>query len=69
VRSDNYRGDATFAVKDGRSRPPRDCFTPYGFGEYVILNAGQVLLDFAGSVQHVDAVGEMRPGFHALSVL
>jgi hypothetical protein len=23
-----------------------------------------MLLDFAGSVQHVDAVGEMGPGFH-----
>jgi hypothetical protein len=23
-----------------------------------------MLLDFAGSVQHVDPVGKMRPGFH-----
>jgi hypothetical protein len=43
---------------------PRDCFAPYCFGQYVVLDAGQVLLDFASSVQHVDPVGEMRPGFH-----
>jgi hypothetical protein len=23
-----------------------------------------MLLDFAGSVQHVDTMGEVRPGFH-----
>jgi hypothetical protein len=28
------------AQNDGRFRPPRDCFAPYGFGQYVILNVG-----------------------------
>jgi hypothetical protein len=42
----------------GRFRPPRDRLAPYRFRQDVILDAGQVLLDFAGSVQQVYSVGK-----------
>ena len=57
------------AQNDGPLRPPRDCFAPYGLGQYLILNVGEMLLDFAASVHDLDSVGEMRPGLHAYSVL
>jgi hypothetical protein len=45
-------------------RPPRDCLAPYRFGQYVIIDAGQVLLDLARRVKHVDSVDKMRSRFH-----
>jgi len=52
------------AQNDGRFRPSGYCLVPHGHGQHVILDAGQVLLDFPGNVQHVDAVGEVCAGFH-----
>jgi hypothetical protein len=52
------------AQNNGRFRPSGYCLVPHGHGQYVILDAGEMLLDFPGGVQHVDAVGEMRPRFH-----
>ena len=57
------------AQNNGRFRPSGYCLAPCGLGQHVILDAGQVLLDFVGSVQHVDRVGEMRPGLHCSAIM
>jgi hypothetical protein len=48
-----------FAAGQVRLKPLTDQYPP-------LLVIVQLLMELAGSVQHVDAVGEMRPGFFDL---